>query len=580
MPLVAWVWVYGAPSAHNSAEKLLNRWGTMAVLPLLELQVPRPTALIETCKVRPATKSIFSLENAVSPWTATDRLFVCALTVGAPLGNQALESLRNLGTGSTIATVDLLLELVEALESRMSEAAIFDIFLEKCAQTQSLRLMQGLGAVLVRSLGRGGRVSGEQRAILSKRATEVVEGQDSSLALARLALPDSLPFWREQRKKLLPPTWIPEEDQALAFALLPLETQPLQVVYEDATPNQRRLLLGQANFAQSPLAAPCLLQWLSREDPSSLPVFLERLLEQKPEGILDVLAALTGQELPESVRKEAVKAIGERGGRPELMVLGSVEGLDTAPARAAILARLNAAGQDLQGGALEIASAGGDLVVAETSGTSTPSSNSLSPASAPRDPRTRLLPPPRSLSPATLLAYLVLAPNGWGVIWTNVALAVLVLPHSPKRDENLGTLLMALLPFFLNHLLCETHRDLKALRSGVLLAATVDVEAKKSTGKHKITTWYHRLRLLGDDGRLHQITIPDTGRIDALLDEKHEPVLAVLDEKGAPGVVRPLDALRLVEVNNSGFFQLRRRTLGMLALATLPWWPILYDFLT
>ena len=203
MPLVAWVWVYGAPSAHNSAEKLLNRWGTMAVLPLLELQVPRPTALIETCKVRPATKSIFSLENAVSPWTATDRLFVCALTVGAPLGNQALESLRNLGTGSTIATVDLLLELVEALESRMSEAAIFDIFLEKCAQTQSLRLMQGLGAVLVRSLGRGGRVSGEQRAILSKRATEVVEGQDSSLALARLALPDSLPFWREQRKKLL-----------------------------------------------------------------------------------------------------------------------------------------------------------------------------------------------------------------------------------------------------------------------------------------------------------------------------------------------------------------------------------------
>ena len=121
---------------------------------------------------------------------------------------------------------------------------------------------------------------------------------------------------------------------------------------------------------------------------------------------------------------------------------------------------------------------------------------------------------------------------------------------------------------------------LDKLRSGVLLAATVEVEASRPGGKKRAITWHHRLRLLGDDGRLHQHTITDSGRLDALLDEKHELVLAVLNPSGAPEVVQPIDSLRLIEVNDRGLFRTRPRTWGLLALGSLPWWPVLYDFLT
>lgn len=576
LPAIAWIWVYGAPSAHGAAEKLLQRSGTSAEIPILEQQVPRPTALIDACQARRGNKPLLSLEKAVPPWTAEDRLYCSALIGGAPADAQTLEPLRRLGSTVNVASTDLLLELVQSLEQRMGEPEVFEIFLKKCIESQSLRLLSGIAAVLVPVVARGVRVPGEERAVLATRAPEIVEGRDSSLALARLALPDSLEFWRKHRKKLLPATWVPEEDQALAFALLPLEPQPLQIVYEDATPNLRRLLLGRANFAQFPAAAPFLLRWLSLEDPSSLPIFLKRLLEQKPEGLLGLLADLTGQDLPEPIRTEAVHALGELGGRSELMVLGALKGVDTTAARAAILGRLSAQGQELQGGGLEIAATGGELVAAEAP----VGAPSVPPPSAARDARMRLLPPPRALSPMLGLAYVVLAPNGWGVIWTNLALAVMVAPQSPLRDQSTSTLILGILPFFINHFLCSTVQELRGLRNGVLLAATVEVETTKKTGKNKGTNWHHRLVLLADDGRLHQQTITESGRLDLLLDEKHEPVLATLDPAGALKSLIPLDNCLLIEVNSRGLFQLRRRALGLLALASLPWWPVLYDYLT
>jgi hypothetical protein len=68
--------------------------------------------------------------------------------------------------------------------------------------------------------------------------------------------------------------------------------------------------------------------------------------------------------------------------------------------------------------------------------------------------------------------------------------------------------------------------------------------------------------------------------LNLLLDEKHELVLGVLDPSGAPKVVQPIDTLRLIEVNDRGLFRLRLRTWGLLGLGSLPWWPVLYDFLT
>ncbi|HNH48336.1 MAG TPA: hypothetical protein PKY30_14945, partial [Myxococcota bacterium] len=482
---------------------------------------------------------------------------------------------RDLGKSPSVATVDLLLELVESLAHRLGEPPIFEVFLTHCVQAQSRRLLEGLATALVRAVGTGARVPGAQRALLAARAKEVVDGHDSSLALARLALPDSLPHWREQRQKHIQATTIPVEDQALACALLPLELKPLQVVYEDATPNQRRLLLARAPFARFPAAAPALMQWLAHEDPSSLPVFLEQLLKEQPEGLLGLLADLTGQELPDPVRKSAVLALGERGGREELILLGSLKDVDTTAARAAILKRLSAQGQNLEGGGLEVAVAGGELVAAEGGITPPPPPS----PSAPKDSRKRLLPPPRPLSPLLLLAYLVLAPNGWGLIWTNLLLAMTVLSQY-TRDIDVTKALLGSLPFFVNHALCRSDVELRCLRQGVLLAATVNVETRRTRGKNPTTQWLHRLQLLGDDGRLHQHTVVETSRRDELLDEKHELVLAVLDATGAPGAVRAMDAMRLVEVDHRGFFRLRRRTWGLLLLSTLPWWPLLYDALT
>ena len=574
MPAVAWIWVYGAPSAQSAAERLLLREGSTAELPLVEQHVPASPSVVAACQSRPGARSALQTE-VEPPWTASERLFASGLLWGAPVIESALAALRALGQKPSVARVDLLLELVEGLAPRLIEDPIFNVFVDHCAQAQSRRLLEGLTVALVRAVGNGQRVSGEKRELLAKLAPGVVEGQDSSLGLARLGLPHNLAYWREQRQKLLPATRVHEEDQALAFALLPEEPQPLQVVYEDATPNQRRLLLARAPLSRFPAAAPALLSWLSHEDPASLPVFLERLIEEKPDNLIAILSSLTGQEMPEPVRKAAVQALGERGGRTELILLGSLVGVDTALARAAILERLSAEGRELGGGGLEIAAAGGELVAAEGGAAPPPPSS----PTAPKDPRRRLVPPPRPLSLPLLLSYLVLAPNGWGLIWSNLILAVTVFSYYAREPE-IPHVVGGILPFLFNHWLCRTDQELRCLRQGVVLAATVEVETRRTRGKNPTTQWYHRLRLLADDGRLHHHTLVQNARSDALLDEKHELVLTVLDPNGAPGALRALDTLRLVEVDSRGFFRLRRRSWALLLVATLPSWPILYDYLT
>lgn len=175
------------------------------------------------------------------------------------------------------------------------------------------------------------------------------------------------------------------------------------------------------------------------------------------------------------------------------------------------------------------------------------------------------------------VSYLLLAPNRWGVVWTNLlVVAVVGFVVGPLRPQ---ALLMSVLPLFINHFLCGTLKELRTLSQGVLSVATVQVNSYRPPGKNRSTVWRHRLELLGEDGKLHQHTIEDSSRRSELLDEKQEPVL-VLGSSAAPQQVLSIDGLRLLQIEADGRFHLRWSACAWLLVMTVPWWPYFYDLVT
>lgn len=541
-PIVAWIAEYGCFSAETLARSLL--------------QNPTPPL----AAIRP-------------PWSVDERRALRTLWTGAPPTEQACQHLKALADRKMMSVPDLIVEICESPHLAADHPLLQATLVEICIDTDRRRVASAAASVLLRGRREPLPIAARQR--LAVRAGQTVEGLN--LTLARLSLPESLPLWAKLLPQQTPHTDVPRLDQSLAFGL-PDASAVLCQLYACCTPNQRRLLLADAPFAQFPHTIPTVIDWFRREDLSSVPVLLKRLLEQRPVGLQDALLSFVTEDLPLPIRIQAVDALGEIGDRQVLLALGRVKGVDVARAQAAIRARLQAAGEDMTPGSLQIVRDDGGLTLASVGGTAP---STLPPL--PPDPRWRVLPPPRKLSLSVWLVYGILASNRWGCLWINVLLFALVMIFGiglSLEPKELIMMFFLCIPWFVNHLICRTLTELRALRDGVVLAATVQARHTITQGKNKRTIWLHHYRLLTDDGKVYEWNQSEEKRRESLLDERHEPVLALLSSTGALLWVRGLDDLKLTILNEQGNFQTSFSSYAFLFLATLPWLWILYGRLT
>ncbi|HRE88540.1 MAG TPA: hypothetical protein PK095_05305, partial [Myxococcota bacterium] len=362
-----------------------------------------------------------------------------------------------------------------------------------------------------------------------------------------------------------------------ALALARFEPAPLDGLLAACTPNQRRLLVKQSPLDQlAPGGLRALVRSLTTTSSATLAVLCERLAESSPTpDALGVLRDLVDSRWHEGVRRAAIQALGELGARAELELLGSVTDLDTREARERIVERLVAVGETFEAGALALLSDEGRLALAEARPTQAPITSAeealqpmtvVAPASAPAsDRRMRLGPPPRRVPPIVTATLLLFAPNTWSLFWCHGLVFGFV------AGWPIGWRIVLLLGFCLNHVLADTGRVLTLLSRGELLMASVRVHTTTSRGKHKTTTYRHTLTLLADSGRADEHRIDASSRLDEILDERLEPVLARFSPEGRVASVWPVDRLHFVEVSDGGSWRLSGTAWALLGGSAAAW---------
>jgi hypothetical protein len=121
------------------------------------------------------------------------------------------------------------------------------------------------------------------------------------------------------------------------------------------------------------------------------------------------------------------------------------------------------------------------------------------------------------------------------------------------------------------HTSSRTRLLLRLLRHGELLMASVRLHTTRTRGKNPTTTYHHTLTLLTDSGRAEDHVISAGRRMDELLDERLEPVLANLTPRGRGTELWPLDDLLLVTVSDRGRWRLSWAAWSMFGITVLGW---------
>ena len=470
---------------------------------------------------------------------------------------------------NTAPSSDLVSDALDLLAVHLEEAEVRAFFVELCVMTPQRSVLAKATAHLLERVGKHGPLEPKLRAQLASRAPEVVVAFDGGLALHRLALPLAIDGWLAGIAKLVPVTGVPFEDFELALSLARFEPAPLDALLGACTPNQRRLLVKQAPLAELDAAGlEVLVRSLTSTSPATLAVFCERLAEAGPlPERLAVLRGLTDKRLHEGVRRAAIAALGELGARAELELLGSLTDIDTREARARIVERLGEAGETFEAGSLALLSDEGRLALAAEPATEahddTPEERAW--PELPKDRRLRLGPPPRRVPAHVTGTMLLFGPNAWSFFMAH-GLAVAVVTGWP-----VGWRIALVLGFFLNHVLADTGRVLTLLRRGELLMASVRVHTTTSHGKHKTTTYHHTLTVLGDSGRTDEHVVRASSRLDELLDERLEPVLATFSPERRLASVWPIDRLDFVEVSDRGGWRISKTAWALLGVSLVGW---------
>lgn len=509
------------------------------------------------------------------PWSDEERRRI-ALFVREPVSDQARHrreeartALLRLCSVNTHPASDLVIEALGLLAPHLAEATLEALFVEVCVITPQRSVLACATGHLLAHVRAHGPLAERHRDRLARRAPEVVTAFDAGLALSRLALPLATEGWLAAVAKLVPVTELPLDDFVFALAIARVDPGPLDALLAACTPNQRRLLVKRVpihELGRDELRA--LVRSLTMNSPATLAVVCERLAEASPSADrLEILRELTDSRWHEGVRRAAIEALGDVGGRAELELLGGLRDLDTRSARTLIVNRLSEAGETLEAGALALSSEDGRLALA-SEGAAPPlpdPPDEALPTSAPSDRRFRLGPPPRRVPALVAATLLVFAPNVWSLFWAH-GLAVAVVTGWP-----LGWRLLLLVGFFLNHVFADTGRALTLLGRGELLMASVRVHSSTSRGKHKTTTYHHTLTLLSDSGRADEHVIRSGDRLDEILDEQLEPVLATFSHEGRIVSVWPVDRLHLVEVSERGSWRLSRTAWALYAVSLVAW---------
>lgn len=479
----------------------------------------------------------------------------------------ARTALTRLCKANTFASADLLIEALGLLSSRLEETPVEETFVEVCATTSQRSVLAIASAHLVARAAKRGPLALEHRSRLARRAPEVVLSLDAGLVLYRLALPSALDGWLAAISRLVPVTGVPLDDFVFALALAEAEPAPLQALISACTPNQRRLLVKQAPAdALTDDRLRALVRALGASSPATLAVLCERIAELEPTNVTrDTLRSLIDLRWHEGVRRAAVTAMGEVGQRAELELLGGLRELDTRSARDRIISRLSGAGEVFEAHALAFAEDEGRLALSGMEAGDIPSDEIEAAPPVPGDRRLRLGPPPRRVSPLVVATLLLFAPNGVSFFISQALMVGLV------GDWPSGWRIALVLGFFLNHVFADTARLLRLLSKGELLMATVRVHTTTTTGKHKTTTHHHTLTLLGDSGRADEHVIRSSSRLDELLDERLEPVLAIFGDNGRVATAWPLDRMDFVAVSDRGHWRVAATAWVLVGLSVVGW---------
>lgn len=509
------------------------------------------------------------------PWSDEERRRI-ARFVREPVSEQARHrreeartALLRLCSVNTHPASDLVIEALDLLAPHLVEPTVEALFVEVSIVTPQRSVLASATRNLLGHVRAHGPLAGGHRDRLARRAPEVVTAFEAGLALSRLALPLETGAWLAAVAKLVPVTEVPLDDFVFALSIARVESGPLDALLAACTPNQRRLLVKRVPLTElGPDGLRALVRSLSTTSPATLAVLCERLAESAPTpDRLELLRELTDTRWHEGVRRTAIEALGDLGGRPELELLGGLRDLDTRSARARIVERLREAGEAIEPGALALMTDEGRLSLADeraTSPTPPPPDEVLERRPA-TDRRLRLGPPPRRVPALVSATLITFAPNVWSLFLAH-GLAIAIVTGWP-----LGWRVVLTLGFFLNHVLADTGRALTLLRRGELLMATVRVHTSTSRGKHKTTTHHHTLTLLSDSGRADEHVISSGERLDEILDEHLEPVLATFSHEGRIKSVWPIDRLHLVEVSERGSWRLSKTAWALYGVSLVAW---------
>lgn len=531
------------------------------------------------------------------PWTTEGRIALARLFSQDRPANErptplALDTIKGLVAANTLASADLVIELLELLVNRLEQPPIEALFVDVCVTTKQRTVLAAAAQHLFLHTIRNGPMPPHHRGRIAQRAPGAVDTIDARLALYRLALPDHREAWLATVLRHLPDTESPEDDFSLALMLAKTDHLPLYDLLSACTPNQRRHLVKRAAIRQGGDADPAhgssqlevlprLVAALVERSPATLTALIERLALIDDDIARVVLVDLARSQLAPGIRMAAVEALGHNGDRAALAALAQLVDLDSRKTRAQIVARLRARGEVIEGGALELSADRGQLALAQDESASlvTPRTAGGLPAEVPAtivtlkadkpaDWRQRLALPPRPLPLPLVLVHLMFGANGWGVLWFN-ALGLAV-AEAMARGPHPWLMLMSA-GFIINHVMGGTFEVLLALRHGDLLSATVRVHTSTTRGKHKSTTFHHTLTLLTDTGQTVEHVVKSSSRLDALLDEKHEPVLVRQTKNGRPMSVTALDHLRLARVTRWGTWRLSVWAWSFVGISVAVW---------
>lgn len=509
------------------------------------------------------------------PWSDEERGRIAAF-VREPVSEQARHRREEAQTAlmrlcglNTHPASDLVIEALELLSPHLDEDSVEGFFVEICLITPQRSVLSCATRHLIACAMTRGPLAKRHRDRLARRAPEVVTSFDAGLALSRLALPLGIDAWLATLEKLVPVTEVPLDDFVFALSIARLEPGPLDDLLAACTPNQRRLLVKRASldaFGAEGLRA--LVRSLTVTSPATLAVLCERLCELgAAPKYMEIIRDLVDARWHEGVRRAAIEALGELGGRAELELLGGLRDLDTQAARSRIVARLRDSGEAVEAGTLALMTDEGRLALAGET-VAAPSSQPLEEVperKPPADRRLALGPAPRRVPVLVTTTLLTFAPNVWSLLLAHCMGVALV------SGWPLGWRVVLVLGLFLNHVFADTGRALTLLGRGELLMAAVRVFSSTTSGKHKTTTYHHTLTLLADSGRADEHVIRSGHRLDEILDEKLEPVLARFSPEGRVASVWPLDRLNFVAVSERGDWRLSGTAWALWAVSLGAW---------